>query len=452
MTVNISKLSGSFLMNQVSMTKTNGSQNMQSDATSFSNFLKSDNNSGANPVKTTSNSDVKEISKYESRPQADKIENSAKTNGSEKETEKADEMINEAAKDVYEQIKETTGVDDEAMKEAMEVLGLSMIDLLEPANLTAVFENVMGIEDSSVLLTNEALSNDLSNLLEATGEITDSLLDDLGMTKEELDSALLSIAEKDMMADENATLADAKENNEDEKESLVIEVNDSRTQNTQTSEKKEATSLEKTQTAEELNPERKVKEHHSENENAAFAGNHQQNSFDFIERLDETQPAESYMSASTEEIVKQIVDQIKINITQSATSMQMELHPESLGHVALTIESREGVITAQFSAQNEIVKEAIESQIAELKENIEAQGIKVEAVEVTVASHEFEQNLQQNNQNAKDNEEAQRVQKTGRRIRLNLSELEESDEELSEEEKIAKEMMEENGNTVDFTA
>lgn len=68
-------------------------------------------------------------------------------------------------------------------------------------------------------------------------------------------------------------------------------------------------------------------------------------------------------------------------------------------HVAVT--AKEGIVTAQLTAQNEQVKAALENQLTALKEQFNNQGIKVEAVEITVQSHGFEseQNLEGNNSN-----------------------------------------------------
>ena len=76
----------------------------------------------------------------------------------------------------------------------------------------------------------------------------------------------------------------------------------------------------------------------------------------------------------------------------------------------------------------------MESQMSMLKENLESQGIKVDAVEITVQSHAFEggQNLQGNNS------QQEKAGKEGKR-HLDLSSLDElSDDELSEDEAAAK--------------
>lgn len=128
----------------------------------------------------------------------------------------------------------------------------------------------------------------------------------------------------------------------------------------------------------------------------------------------------------------------------------MQLHPASLGTVNVQIAARGGSITAQFTTQNEAVRAAVESQIVELKQQFEEQGIKVDKVEVAVASHQDSQQFSQSG------EEAQRDQKSqsGRTVRrLNLDELDAEDApEMEESEKIAVEMMRANGGTVDYTA
>ena len=82
-----------------------------------------------------------------------------------------------------------------------------------------------------------------------------------------------------------------------------------------------------------------------------------------------------------------------INIRQNISSIEMQLNPENLGKVILHIESKAGVITAQFTAQNATVKQAIESQMASLRANLEEQGVKVEKVEVEVSTRAFEHNF-----------------------------------------------------------
>ena len=192
---------------------------------------------------------------------------------------------------------------------------------------------------------------------------------------------------------------------------------------------------------------------HKGEENAA--GNSAGNAFlqNLTGQLEEVEaPAERpvYAQPETNQIMDQIVEYMKFNLKPEMQEMEMQLHPASLGTVHVQIAAKDGVITAQFAAQNETVKAVLETQMIQLKEQFEEQGIKVEAVEVTVANHAYgeqfggEREAEQNGQNAK---------KSARRINLNLDEMEgEGLEELDDSERIAVEMMQANGNTVDYTA
>ncbi|MBQ6844613.1 MAG: flagellar hook-length control protein FliK [Agathobacter sp.] len=159
----------------------------------------------------------------------------------------------------------------------------------------------------------------------------------------------------------------------------------------------------------------------------------------------------SYLSTDTVQIMEQIVNQMKVTISPETTSMEMQLNPENLGKVYVNISSEEGVINAQFRATNEIVKEALETQIATLRENLNQAGVKVDAIEVTIASHEFERNLEQNHHNPEDAQGTQNEQTTKRR-NISVDSLDELSGVMTEEETLVAQIMKDNGNSVDFTA
>lgn len=112
------------------------------------------------------------------------------------------------------------------------------------------------------------------------------------------------------------------------------------------------------------------------------------------------------------EIAQQIIEQIRVIINPEQTTMELQLNPDHLGKVNLTISSKEGVMTAHFSVQNDLAKEAIESQLITLKETLAEQGIKVETIEVTVASYTFDQNSPSDDAEQK----MQKKQRSGHKI------------------------------------
>ena len=98
-----------------------------------------------------------------------------------------------------------------------------------------------------------------------------------------------------------------------------------------------------------------------------------------------------------------------------------------------------------------MVKEALEAQVATLRENLNQSGVKVDAIEVTVASHEFERNLDQNHKREEE-EGAHQEEMSKHRRNINLSSLDELSGLMTEEEQLVAQIMKDNGNSVDLTA
>ena len=149
-------------------------------------------------------------------------------------------------------------------------------------------------------------------------------------------------------------------------------------------------------------------------------------------------------SVNTQDVIDQIVESARVILTEDKTSMELQLNPQNLGKIILKVTEQEGAVTAKIMTQNAVVKEALEAQTVELRQNLEQ-------AEVTVASHEFEKNLEQNAEGEKQQGEQQEKEK-GRTRRLNLNDLSELSGVMSEEETLAAKMMAEQGNSVDYTA
>lgn len=159
----------------------------------------------------------------------------------------------------------------------------------------------------------------------------------------------------------------------------------------------------------------------------------------------------SYVSFDTIDIIRQIAEQVKVNISGETTSMEMQLNPENLGKVYVQVSAREGTVNAQITAANEAVRNALEAQVADLKQTLNQAGVKVDAIEVTVASHEFEQNLEQNAR--QEEQEGERAAAAAvRRRSIRLDDLDGLLGVMTEEETLAAQIMRDNGNTVDLSA
>ncbi len=388
--------------------------------------------------------------------------------------------VMEAGKEVIKEIAEEFGVTEEEVEMAMEQLGLSIFGLFDPASLKELVLFIGGEQDASALLTNEELFTSLQNIIAKVGEIQNGLASQLGMSQEELAGLveqLQNLQEESLQKDDltpvdKGSFADVlgqetkvqETVTQEQQPKITVEVKaGDETVKLATDENGNAVkTLEVTSSATEESivkedtgrQEQKAgEEGKSHSENAFSTGGQLfeglvQNKTQNVEMPIEQQPA--FFNDQTQEIVDQIVNYMKIQLKPGMNQLEMQLHPESLGTVHVQLVSRGGEVTAQFHVQNEAVKAAVESQVNTLVENLREQGVKVEAVQVSVESHGFESNLWQG-QGKEEEASSHNGRKTPRRINLNdINAL--LEDEADEEEVLAARMMEVNGNTVDYMA
>lgn len=159
----------------------------------------------------------------------------------------------------------------------------------------------------------------------------------------------------------------------------------------------------------------------------------------------------SAWSADTQNIMRQIMDYLKIQVKPDTSSLEMQLHPASLGTLQIHVASKGGVLTAGFVVQNEAVKAALESQMVQLKESFAQQGVKVEAIEVTVQTHQFEENLEQGRRGGSSQNPSGRRQRN-RRITPDDAPAMDALGGMEDQEQLSAQMLAAAGSTVNYTA
>ncbi len=155
-------------------------------------------------------------------------------------------------------------------------------------------------------------------------------------------------------------------------------------------------------------------------------------------------------AASAQDIANQIMDYMRSQIKPDMQTLEMQLHPASLGNIQISLVHKDGNLTASFACQDEQVRAVLENQMIQLQERFEEQGIKVGSIEVSVGAHGFEQNLEQ--QGHQEEDRAANAPKRVRRLQLGPDLTEEDISLLDEGDRIAAEMMAANGGTMDVQA
>ena len=424
---------------------------------------------------------------------------------------KANNDIKEAIEDVKAVIKEKLDIGDEELTQVMETLGLTMTDLLEPGTMTDIVAAVKDVTPVDIV-ADDTLSGIVTELQSTVREVTSDLVQKLDVTPEEFKEIKNTFAENITDTTEYEVVSlkpdkEVKENTQDLKAKAEVkdydriveepqsdtvrtpaeavkvvktEVQPDRTERiSDTSEDGQEVSLKVTvkdqrdqgtaagnngsesQTSPEdfIRSEGRVRntEAHAEtsvNHNSIFFQNLNtavENTLEAMTGTEAATPSTTMVDAM--DLINQINSQIRAVIDNETQSLSMQLHPQSLGRLNVELIAKAGQLTAQFEAENASVKAALETRLVELKETLEQRGVRVESVEVTVASHEFEQNLMGGEQSQDASGQPGRRSGRTRSINLNEDGVEGIDgEDTPEEERIARDMMAANGNSVDYMA
>lgn len=354
------------------------------------------------------------------------------------------EDVAQAVSDIKNKIKETMDVSDEDIENAMEQLGIGIVDLLDPQSVTDLVIALSGNSDSLEFLTDASAVANLEDIINTVDEVTQNLTETYN-----IDITSVKDIVKDFKNDSDEAVASEQPVNkqitdyQDDKQNEKAVTEDTKESITDVIAEKTEVKSEAAFTDEKKND----SDTHLQDKNN-----------DGIEKItsDMTQSIQKAFSEVVDEtsavnevdIVRQVVEQIKVTTTQQLSSIEVMLNPENLGKVHVAVTAKQGIVTAQLTAQNEQVKAALENQMTALKEQFNNQGVKVEAVEITVQSHGFEseQNLEGNNSN-----QAQQEKKSHRK--LDLSSLEGLDEsDMTSEEIRAKDAIVNGNSSVEYSA
>lgn len=420
---------------------------------------------------------VSETSVQKELAQEAPVEESAQLGAAEEtvDTETAEEAM-ESVKQIIEEIKKLLGVSEEEITDAMESIGLQAFELLNSDNMAQLIAAVTGEDTAIGLVADEGLYETLQELIGVVDTQADSLAEELGLTQEELETVLQkletaseeNIVQEDMLGEASKeSLNEAVSTETAEQTAPVVVVEDKTSanqrelsllgQSAESEAGKDATVNLSSQSQKAHEDKHEAKDYGQQHNN--LLQNYQNNPNEAVQTVAEA-AVERYTSVDTENILRQLADMVKIVKGEELTEMELQLHPASLGTVNVSLTTKGGVVTAEFLTQNEMVKNAIEAQAAQLQANLEEQGVKVEAIEVSVASHQLERDLEEDSrqqQSGEQDRQAERVRGT-RKNSINFNSFED-DEELLEEmqgaddaTRIAMEMMAINGNSMDLLA
>ncbi len=377
-------------------------------------------------------------------------------------------MVQDTLKELKEAVAKELDISVEELEALMNTMNFNDMDLFDKEKLGMIVLEANGLTQSQDLLFNKAVADEFKNVM--------ALLDE---AVTELEQSEIQVSEEgffDMATGEEIQINDENVNHDeltDAKADTIVdaeqdipkdileadgEIKDVKTTDKAAKDNESDVSDNKTVSEKDIQTDAKTQENESakQNNTGGDRRNHREHNvregsvisdanvrFNPIEEI-QVELADRVGRSQAENIVNQITEQLRFNVNEEFKSMEMQLYPEHLGKVGVQVAIKDGILTAQITAENETVKKAIEAQIVNLKESFNNQGLKVENVEVTIASHSFEENNMHN-------QDGQSNQGRGRKNRrLNSALVDELNGITDEQSEDA--VMEALGNTVSYTA
>lgn len=336
----------------------------------------------------------------------------------EKETVVTDEvmaLLQTLIQNMSEQLQEILGMSGEQLNLAVDGLGMTEMDLLNPESITELIVSLKADGNFAELISNEELHNEVTSILNMLETGMADMAEEMGLTSEQFEQII-----NKAMSGEGA-------------EDMLVNIDENPNDTVAGAEQ---------QGVQENAPARAIDK--TENKEMSQDNGAPNNGTLFGEVISNLEQSISSVTDETQavQIVRQVIEQIQVSAREGMTSMEIQLTPENLGRVNLQVTAKDGVVTAQITTETLAAKEAIEAQINVLRESLNEQGLKVEAVEVTVESHRFESGSEQNRESQHEEADTKR-----RYIDLeNVDEVQFEDTAAA----LAREIMMSNGNRMDI--
>ncbi|NLW47795.1 MAG: flagellar hook-length control protein FliK [Firmicutes bacterium] len=105
--------------------------------------------------------------------------------------------------------------------------------------------------------------------------------------------------------------------------------------------------------------------------------------------------SETVNSTNREELFTQIVEHAKVLVNNGDSEMEINLKPEHLGKLQLKVTIENDVVTAKFFAESQQVKEIIESNLSQLKRDLQENGMQVDTIMVSVGNQQGNEGFEQ---------------------------------------------------------
>lgn len=374
--------------------------------------IKKDNINKNDEKKTDIKDETVKNKNSEKKDNSSKIDNSKKTNENSNvnNDDKLDIDKDEVSKKVIDEISEKLGISIEEINSILQQLNIDVLSLVDTQNLNSFVQKLLNIDNPIDMI-----------VLPQAKEVYKTLSSIIQTNKDDIENAVkIQDIIKQLPTEETATTNKPIENNAN-----VLSSNSNSLKTTNIN--KETVKTDDTQIQEQEIPVIEIKNETKGNEqskgnlnnnntNQNYNTNTQipvanenynyANSFNAVniqqqavaDKIVANNISNTQGTKDIYQIINQIVEKIKVDIKPDISEMKLILKPDHLGELSLKITTENNIITAQFVAENQQVKEVLQSNFSNLKDTLQQLGLIVNNISVSVgqqnsqAKQQFEQN------------------------------------------------------------
>lgn len=330
-----------------------------------------------------------------------------KSSNTQDDSEKDIQTKEDVSNKFIEELSEKLNVSVEDIVAVLDKLNIDVFDLLNTTNLNSFVQTLLEIEDPIELLTS-------SEAKEIYQQITDTI--------QEYKPIIDNIIE--LQPNETKSLENNNTETQNIKADVVENLNADNTKNTLSSNKESVSNLnqkpeennlpiieinnetkgeKQTKGNNEQKEEQNMFSNTVNNENYNYANNYNLTEFKQQAIVNELNSNPKVIVKDTHEIISQIVEKIKVDIKPDISEMKLILKPDNLGQLSLKITTENNIVTAQFVAESQQVKEVLQANFNSLKDTLQQLGLMVDELSVSVGQQNSEarQQFQQNQEKSK---------------------------------------------------
>ncbi|MCT4688227.1 flagellar hook-length control protein FliK [Vallitalea sp.] len=360
--------------------------------------------------------------------------------------------LEELAADIVEQVTEKLNITEEQLNEMLAQLNMTIFDLLLPDKLNTFLMEMYNVEDSLELLMLPDVSDNVKELKTELGTLsekcnleTEDIKKIIAEMNQESDKKTNNRQETNNTKNTNSQLTETNDTNISKEQVASAEQESTNAKNQTT----KITEIEITDNRTEKNDMAKDETKVESNSSKEIPNNVQNitinQNVQKVEVVD--QSGEKHIltyNINTEEVIDQIVSSFKVNLTDDVNKMFIQLRPEHLGKLAFSLKTQEGVVTANFMAENLAVKELIEANLANLKMSLQEQGIIVDKLEVVVTDNNM---FNENNNPKQFNENNNKKRRAAKMMKINNG----LDDDVVEDNENISSSVEKDNNSIDYS-